>query len=739
MLRRLRALGVIVIVSVAIASGLAALGPLAGVTQFEDYTLDLRQRTTGESLQVGMGSRRSEVVLVLFDEFSVMDSIEGWDWISPYPRQPLAELVGSLADAGARTIGLDVYLDRLYPRLGGDEALRTAIERAGNVILPSLVQETDSVPLVLPPHPYFADVAADIGTAELPASFETFRHGAFAARSGGGLEPSFSLALYAHSRALSADSILRAAVERGRLELPGLPADVGRIDPDWLARPEADTRTILPFRIRYVGPPSSANAEAQAGTFPAMTSFSVPLLAPSSPEMFEDRIVLVGTGFHPQDRFRTPFFGHTPPADSTLADPEPYSWMYGVEVHANALQNMIDGEYVRTLDAARRIALFLLVAAFVGSAAFWGAMRGAGALVLAVVGVSLLAGWAWTGTVGIGPVRLIELSDRFLWVPVTVPILCGSFAYVGSMAYVSIVEGREKRFFKSAFGMYLSPDVVDRIAKNPSALELGGEKRPLTLLFSDLAGFTPMAERRDAENLVSLLNEYLDDMTQVVIEQRGYVDKYIGDAVMAFWNAPEELDDHADRALLTAIGMQRQMQELNRRWRDRDDRHDPLRVRIGIHTGTAIVGNFGGQSRFNYSAIGDDVNLAARLEPANKEYGTLTMVSHATLLAAGGRYRVRELDDIVVVGRVEPVKVFELIEEGSVVLSQEKVDALELFEEGIGRYRRHDWAGALARFEEATRRCPDDGPSRVYAERCRANIVSPPPPDWDFVVRRTEK
>jgi adenylate cyclase len=287
--------------------------------------------------------------------------------------------------------------------------------------------------------------------------------------------------------------------------------------------------------------------------------------------------------------------------------------------------------------------------------------------------------------------------------------------------------------------MYLSPDVVERIAENPSALELGGEKRPLTLLFSDLAGFTTMTERTEAEDLVSLLNEYLHDMTQIVIDERGYVDKYIGDAVMAFWNAPEELSDHADRAIQTAIGMQRQMHELNRRWQQRDPDHEPLQVRIGVHTGVAVVGNFGGRSSFNYSAIGDDVNLAARLEPANKDYDTLTMVSEATLRACSRSYRVRFLDDIVVVGKVAPVTVYELIEEEGVLLTPEKEEALRLFDAGMQSYRRHDWSGALAHFDEATERCPDDGPSRVYGARCRQYVASPPPPDWDFVVRRTKK
>ena len=199
---RFLALGLIVTSSVALALVLEAAGGLTGVRQFEDFTLDLRQQTTPESLQPGLGERESDVVLVLFDQHTVMDPVSGWDWISPFPRSHLAAVIDALSTAGARTIGVDVFLDRLYPGLneidGGDDLLRAAIERAGNVILVAPVEQTEAGPSVEPPHPFFADVAEDIGSAELPSSFETFRDGTLAVRSGDGLEPSFALATYAH-------------------------------------------------------------------------------------------------------------------------------------------------------------------------------------------------------------------------------------------------------------------------------------------------------------------------------------------------------------------------------------------------------------------------------------------------------------------------------------------------------------------------------------------------------------
>jgi class 3 adenylate cyclase/CHASE2 domain-containing sensor protein len=734
--RRATALGLIVVGSAALAWLLGdLLGGLTGVRSFEDFTLDLRQRTTPESFQPGRGERESEIVLVLFDELSFEES----PWLSPFPRTHLAELVDAVAGAGANTIGVDVYLDQLFERLneidGGNDALRDAVARAGNVVLVSPVQQTDSSWVTAPPHPYFAEVAAGVGTAELPASFETFRDATLAVRSGRGLEPSFALALYAHARGVDVDSLLANAWENGRVDLPGLPAGVGHVPEEWRAG-SAGGDPIVPFRVRYHGPPSGTMHDDPPGTFLAVGSSTAALRAAIAPETFAGKIVILGTGFHAEDRFRTPFYGHAA-ADSEASD---YGWMYGVELHANALQNIIDGAYVRPLGAAGKAALLLLMAALAGGVVFWrGAAWGAAATVAALLGAWTLAFWAWAGVVYVPGAELARLGPTGSWLPIGTPTVAGLLSYVGSVAYVAIVEGREKRFIKNAFGKYLSPDVVAEIAEDPSALALGGEKRPLTLLFSDLSGFTSISEDMDAQDLIALLNEYLNDMTQVVFDESGYLDKYIGDAIMAFWNAPKEVPDHPDRGMRAAILMQRRMNELNERWRANGGGRAPLKVRIGVHSGEVVVGNVGGKDRFDYSAIGDAVNLAARLEPANKTYDTLNMVSEVTLSAARDGYRVRELDTIAVVGKDEPVKVYELLEMEGIALDSAKEAALQRFAEGMEAYKRHDWLEAKRRFEAAVEACPTDGPSRLYVRRCAEIIVDPPAPDWDFVVRRTEK
>jgi class 3 adenylate cyclase/CHASE2 domain-containing sensor protein len=750
--RRFLALALIVAGAVALASSLEWAGGLTGVRQFEDFTLDLRQQTTPESFQEGLGERTSDIALVLFDEFSVMDPADGWAWISPFPRAHLAELIDALAAAGARTIGLDVFLDKLYPNLNaidrGDELLRQAIARAGNVILVTPVERTDSGPVVRPPHPYFAEVAADIGSAELPSSFETFRDGTLVVRSRVGLEPSFALALYAHARGLDLDSLLAESAETRRVSLPGLPPRVGRIPDAWFDQ-DAPSGAIVPFRIRYVGPPSSADAQGPPGTFQTSASGTVADLAVLLPDLFRDRIVLLGTGFHAEDRFRTPFFSYREPrsgegrsaAGARGERPGPYGWMYGVEVHANALQNMLDGEYVVPMALGAELLLLLAAALAAAGAVFRrGAAWGAVATLAVGAGVLTYAWWAWAGVVYVPGGELVRLGRRFAWVPVGGPILSALFGYVGAVAYVAVVEGREKRFIKGAFGKYVSPDVVDEIAENPEALKLGGQKRPLSILFSDLSGFTTLSENMDPEDLLALLNEYLDDMTEVVLDEGGYLDKYIGDAIMAFWNAPKAVPDHAERAMRVAVVMQRRMAGLNRRWREANPSHVDLKVRIGVHTGEVVVGNVGGEERFNYSAIGDAVNLAARLEPANKTYDTLNMVSETTLADAGPeKFRVRELDLIAVKGKEEPVKVYELLEMAGVALPPDQEEAIRQYMGGLEAYRRMDWVVAREYFLRALAAFPADGPSRVYEERCSDHIAHPPPPDWDFVVYRTEK
>jgi len=622
----------------------------------------------------------------------------------------------------------------------GDEALHDALRRAGNVILVAPVEATDSGPVLRPPDPYFTDVAADVGAADLPSAFETYRQGALAVRSGLRLEPSFALALFAHARGLDVDSLLEQARRWQRVPLPGLPPEIGRVPSSWWEQGAGRASGIVPFTIRYAGPPTDPLAGGLPGTFQAFSGSTAAITAMLSPEFFRDRIVLMGTGFHDSDKFRTPFYGYVPRVEG-VSNPEPYTWMYGVEIHANALQNMLDGEYVRPLGPGRELLLLLLAALVTAGVVFWrGATWGATATVLMVLFILAEGFWTWSGQVFLGVGPTLSLGSRFVWLPIVTLSLAAVIAYVGSVAYVSVVEGREKRFIKSAFGKYVSPEVVAEIAEHPEALQLGGQKRPLSLLFSDLAGFTTLSEKMDPQELLSRLNEYLSEMTQIVMDEGGTLDKYIGDAIMAFWNAPKDVEDHADRALRTAILMQRRMGELNEHWRRADPNSTDLVVRIGINTGTVVVGNVGGEDRFDYSAIGDAVNLAARLEPANKTYDTLVMASEYTLAAADWtRYRVRELDLIAVKGKEQPVTVYEVLELADGVLDPRREEAVRLYDSGLDAYKHRDWELAAQYFRAATEADPSDGPSRVYLARCLEYMADPPPADWDFVVRRTTK
>ncbi len=754
--RRLLALALIVVSSVVLATLANNYGGNTGVEALENRFLDRWQQTTAESFSAAGSKRESPITLVLFDEVSVTDSIDGWPYMSPFPRRYLADLVDAIALAGARTIGIDVFLDRPYPELnawdGGDDLLRDAMERAGNVVLVAPVMQTDSGPVLQKPHPFFSSVAADIGAAEFPSAFETFRDGALAVRSGSRLEPSFSLAMYAHARGLDVDSLLDQTLGLGRMRLEGMPDNVGVVPERLFAAPEAvqpgeavegSAGSLLAFRLRYVGPPSSSVSTDLPGTFQAIASAEAALIAMLQPEFFEDKIVILGSGFHDSEKFRTPFFGQRPASDSldTFGADEAYSWMFGVELHANALQNMLDSDYVRPLSDGYELLMLFAVALVASGAAFWGGIGGGGVTVAALLGVVVYAMWAWSGGAYVAPgLQVADFSQRFLWVPIIPPIVGGVLSYFGTVGYVAVVEGREKRFIKSAFGMYVSPEVVADIADSPELLQLGGQKRPLSVLFSDLAGFTTLSERLDPQELIAMLNEYLTEMTAVVMDERGTLDKYIGDAIMAFWNAPKDLPDHADRALRTMVLSQRKMDELNHRWRAEDPDHEDLVVRIGVNTGEAVVGNVGGENRFDYSAIGDAVNLAARLEPANKSYDTLNMCSEFTLAAVSeGAFRVRELDLIAVKGKGKPVLVYEVLELAGVELSGAKEGALVAYEDGMTAYKKHDWAGARDRFAAALEACPSDGPSQVYVARCEAHLVEPPPPGWDFVVRRTEK
>lgn len=728
---RVLAGAVIILASALGGLGLPRAPVVAGLLErLELATLDWRVRGAARVAPPdGAASPRAEasaIRLVLFDSASVRD----WPYLVPFPRALLAELIDAVAGAGARVIGLDVYLDRRYPELDslddGDARLRRAIAEAGNVILVAPTERRDGERVLVPPDEYFAEVAAGVATADLPSPYETAREAYLAVRTRDGLRPSFPLALYARAKGIDVDSLLAAADAAGRLALSGLPQRYAS-----LSRDDA----FHPFPIRFVGPPSIPG-EPEAGAFVAYSSASIRTLGEFVPgSWFRDRVVIMGSGFHDSERFRTPFY------DARRADGDIFGWTYGPEVHASALENMLLGRYLSPLGAGRTALLLLAAGTLVVVAAFGrGVGWAGGSSAAAFVAVAVLA---W-----------LAFDRAHVHVPVVAPALTLGFAFLGSTSYLSITEGREKRRIREMFGKYVAPTVVAELIADPSRLELGGEKRAITVLFSDLVGFTSISEATEPAALVAHLNEYLSAMSRIVMDEAGTLDKYIGDAVMALYGAPGMLPEHALAACRTAVRMRRRLAGLNRGWRELG--RPELRVRIGINTGEPVVGNIGGADRFDYTALGDAVNLAARLEAACKLYDVPTLISETTREAAGDAVRVRELDLLAVYGKARPVRIFELLGVDGAAAGHDAADArrverdvedphgvdgelLELYDRGLAAYRGREFPLAKACFEFALGVDPDDGPSRVYLERSARFIAEPPPPDWDFVERRESK
>lgn len=702
-LRRLVAL-LLVTGGAALAAFAATHAPiLRRLTEpLELTTLDWRMRSAALPR-----ADSSPIVLVLFDSTSVQE----WPYLVPFPRTVLADLIEVVAGAGARTIGLDVFLDRRYPELDvlgrGDERLRAAIQRAGNVVLAAKTEATSTGRVLVPPDSFFANVAAGVGTADLPTPHETIRDAVLGVRTNSGLVPGVPLALYAHARGLNLDSLLAVAEQTGGLRLPTLPRQYART-------PQGHEPRTVP--ILFTGPPSRPDRED--GAFPVFSAFALLQLGPMMPrEWLRDKIVVLGSGFHPEDRFRSPFYDQ-PDSVGALR-----GWTYGTEVQATALHNLLTGNYPVPLHPGATFALLVALALLVGAATFWRGASWGAAAGLALLASILLLAWH-------------QFGASYLHIPVVAPALAIAFSMLSSTAYVSVVEGREKRMIRGAFSKYVAPEVVNELVANPALLRLGGEKRPVTILFSDLVGFTSLSERMDPEQLVTLLNRYLDEMSNLVLTEGGTLDKYIGDAIMALYGAPTPQPDHAYRACRTALRMQSRLRELNLEWKQQGS--PELHLRIGINTGAPVVGNIGGERRFDYTALGDAVNLAARLETACNTYGVGILISQHTVREAGDQLLVRELDCVAVYGKGEPVHVFELIG----LRDDDQVSRAEFlthYREGLEAYRRRDFELAEQYFQAAAQAEPRDETVCIYLERCRRYQATPPPTDWDFVERRQTK
>ncbi|MBN1939753.1 MAG: adenylate/guanylate cyclase domain-containing protein, partial [Candidatus Aminicenantes bacterium] len=450
--------------------------------------------------------------------------------------------------------------------------------------------------------------------------------------------------------------------------------------------------------IRFLGPAGtyrSLSAAAVINSFAQIQEGQIPQIPASE---FRDKIVLVGlSAVGLLDIKASPISGVVP----------------GVEIQAAALDTILNKRAFRFLPGFLTRLYFVLLALAAG----WtvSILRKPGAQTGAFAGF-LLAPAAASAAAFAGRV----------WLDFVAPLAAVFLTIIGAAVLNYMVEGRERRFLKGAFHHYLSPAVIDRIIADPGHLKLGGEQREVTSFFSDVAGFTSISEALGPSALVALLNEYLTEMTDLILDSGGTLDKYEGDAIIAFWNAPLDDPDHALRAARTALACRARVAAIGPALENKYGRM--IRMRIGLNTGPAIVGNMGSSRRFDYTAMGDTINLASRLESAGKQYGVSLLAGESTVKKTGGAVVAREVDVIRVVGKREPVRIFELMGEKGHV-AEDVLGRITLFHQGLERFRARDFARAEAMFD----RLSGDPVAALYLERCRMLAATPPPDDWDFI------
>jgi adenylate cyclase len=454
--------------------------------------------------------------------------------------------------------------------------------------------------------------------------------------------------------------------------------------------------------INYTGP---------YGTYQHFSMWDV-LSGATPPGAFKDKIVLVGaTALALGDLRNTPFEGGG----------EAYM---GVEVHANIIDNLLhsDEKGRSFLTRGFREEITDLGFILVFGLGFGYLFSSVKPLWSTVTLLLALAGFGWF--------VYFSFAREGRWLSFVIPAGTLAANYAAITSFRMIFEEGEKRKIRKSFAQYLSPGVIGLIEKDPQKyIHPGGETRDLTVMFSDIRGFTTISESLSADELVRLLNEYLGAMTDILFANLGTLDKYIGDAIMAFWGSPYPQTDHALCACKCALQMSRALVKLNEKWKQED--RPPLAIGIGLNTGPVNVGNMGSEKRLAWTVMGDNVNLASRLEGITKEYQIQIVISESTYHEVAGKFVCRELDKIKVKGKTHPVTIYELL---AVAAERPQFEALLVgFDRAMHAYRTRNWRESAAQFGELLGVYPDDGPTRVFLQRALEYLDNAPESDWDGV------
>ncbi len=405
----------------------------------------------------------------------------------------------------------------------------------------------------------------------------------------------------------------------------------------------------------------------------------------------------------------------------------PVSPLYpGIEIHATVIDNILTQNFITKPNWSKIFDLLAIITL--------GVLTG-----IALPRMSAIKGLCFA--IGLFALHIFVARWLFVnyraWLNLVFPLLVLSLNYTALTAYYYVTEEKERKRIKGTFRQYVAPLVIDELLKMPDQLKLGGEEKVLTVLFSDIAGFTTYAERYTPSEMIEILSDYYGIMTEQIFICQGTLKDYVGDEIMAFFGAPLEQTDHAQRACRAAIAMREQRQALHTEWVQIG--RPLLKARTGINSGPMLVGNLGSRYRFAYGVLGDQVNLGSRLEGLNKVYGTDILIGENTARLVKDDFIMREVDSVRVVGRQQGVRVYELVANSSAELPKKQEQAFKDYADGYAAYCDQRWDDALGLFRRSLEMWPKDGPSKTMAERCRIYRESPPPEGWDCVYEPDTK
>ena len=701
-------------------------GGLLALIFWQNGWLETWERVTWDwrvKLLAKPGAATDDIRLILLDQQSLdwaeNQLGEGWPW----PRQLYAVIINFCQRSGVKALGFDVLFTEFSTRgVDDDAALGEAIgqfraftgalilgEGSGNVTawpndwptpkfalngLEEWLATVNKPPnwivgKALLPIPEVAKNATILSNVQqLPDSDGIYRHIPLLGLFNGNVFPSLGVGTYL---AAASDTAMRIAP--GMLTIGAKRIAIDR-NGEAILRYRGATGTHKSYRVQEI-------LEAEARRLEE---------APASERDLEIARDLRG---------KYALFGFSAPGLKDLRATPVSATAAGVEINATVLDNLLANDFLADLPVWMSVAFLCVVVMTCGTLAFFlsdpfeNAIIGVVFLAIPV----LLALWAY---------------QRGFWMPLAAQEMGTTATILAALLVNYATEGRQRRFLKAAFRQYLSPTFIEQLIQHPERLKLGGERREISIFFSDIQGFTSISERLQPEELTAFLNEYLSAMTDIIHEEGGTIDKYEGDAIIAFWNAPVELPDHAEHVVRAALRCQQKLAEMRPALKAKVGRD--VFMRVGVNTGFAVVGNMGSRTRFDYTMLGDSVNLASRLEGVNKEFGTYCMISQFTKdKLPPTAFALRELARVAVVGRHEPVTVYEpmFLEEHAAWN-----DIFATFHEGLSAFydgRLQEAINIFGTIKEL------DPAAAAYLKKSQEFLLSPLPADWRGVWVMTSK